>query len=72
MKEISELTDIDRALESAIIELLSRRATGKTICPSRLLACWILRTGKNSWSQPAGPPVGWQPKEKLSSPSEER
>lgn len=34
MKEISELTDLDRALESAIIELLSRRATGKTICPS--------------------------------------
>jgi hypothetical protein len=34
MKEISELTDMDRALESAIIELLSRPATGKTICPS--------------------------------------
>ena len=34
MKEVSELTDMDRALESAIIELLSRRATGKTICPS--------------------------------------
>ena len=25
---------MDRALESAIIELLSRRAAGKTICPS--------------------------------------
>jgi Protein of unknown function (DUF3253) len=34
VKEISELTDVDRALESAIIELLSRRAAGKTICPS--------------------------------------
>jgi hypothetical protein len=34
VKEVSELTDMDRALESAIIELLSRRATGKTICPS--------------------------------------
>ena len=29
-----ELTSTDRALESAIIELLSRRAAGKTICPS--------------------------------------
>src|ERR1700678_3488028 len=28
------LTNTDRALESAIIELLSRRAAGKTICPS--------------------------------------
>jgi hypothetical protein len=28
------LTNTDRALESAIIELLSRRAPGKTICPS--------------------------------------
>jgi hypothetical protein len=29
-----QLTNIDQALESAIIELLSRRAAGKTICPS--------------------------------------
>jgi hypothetical protein len=29
-----QLTNIDLALESAIIELLSRRAAGKTICPS--------------------------------------
>jgi hypothetical protein len=34
VKGISELTDIDRALESAIIELLSRRGASKTICPS--------------------------------------
>jgi Protein of unknown function (DUF3253) len=30
----NQLTNTDRALESAIIELLSRRAAGKTICPS--------------------------------------
>ncbi len=30
----NRLTNTDRALESAIIELLSRRAAGKTICPS--------------------------------------
>ena len=30
----NQLTDTDRALESAIIKLLSRRAAGKTICPS--------------------------------------
>jgi hypothetical protein len=29
-----QVTNIDLALESAIIELLSRRAAGKTICPS--------------------------------------
>ncbi len=29
-----QLTNTDRALESAIIELLGRRAAGKTICPS--------------------------------------
>jgi hypothetical protein len=29
-----QLTNTDRALESAIMELLSRRAAGKTICPS--------------------------------------
>jgi hypothetical protein len=28
------LTNIDQALESAIVELLSRRTIGKTICPS--------------------------------------
>jgi hypothetical protein len=28
------LTATDRALESAILELLSRRGRGKTICPS--------------------------------------
>jgi hypothetical protein len=28
------VTDTDRALESAILELLSRRGPGKTICPS--------------------------------------
>jgi Protein of unknown function (DUF3253) len=28
------MTDIDRALELAILELLSHRASGKTICPS--------------------------------------
>ena len=72
MKEISELTDMDRALESAIIELLSRRATGKTICPSEAARLLDPENWENSWSQPAGPPVGWQPKEKLSSPSEER
>jgi hypothetical protein len=30
----SPLTDIDRTIESAILELLSRRGLGKTICPS--------------------------------------
>ncbi len=28
------LTETDRALESAILELLARRGEGKTICPS--------------------------------------
>ena len=30
----AHLTDTDRALESTIMELLSRRGPGKTICPS--------------------------------------
>jgi hypothetical protein len=30
----AQLTDTDRALESAILELLSCRGPGKTICPS--------------------------------------
>jgi hypothetical protein len=30
----NQLTNIDQALEAAIVELLSRRAVGKTICPS--------------------------------------
>jgi hypothetical protein len=30
----THLTDTDRALESTILELLSRRGPGKTICPS--------------------------------------
>jgi hypothetical protein len=29
-----DLTEIDRNLESAILELLARRGPGKTICPS--------------------------------------
>jgi hypothetical protein len=33
-RERDSLTDTDRALEVAIIELLSRREAGKTICPS--------------------------------------
>jgi Protein of unknown function (DUF3253) len=33
-RSFAQLTDTDRALESAILELLSRRAHGKTICPS--------------------------------------
>jgi Protein of unknown function (DUF3253) len=32
--ERSAVSSIDRALESAILELLSRRGPGKTICPS--------------------------------------
>jgi hypothetical protein len=38
--------DTDRALESAILELLSRRGPGKTICPSD--AARLLK------------PIGWQ------------
>jgi Protein of unknown function (DUF3253) len=34
MPNPAQLTDTDRALESAILELLSRRGPGKTICPS--------------------------------------
>ena len=58
MKEVSELTDMDRALESAIIELLSRRATGKTICPSE--AARLLDLGKAT--QPAEGPSESSPR----------
>jgi hypothetical protein len=34
MTHPTNLTDTDRALESTILELLSRRGPGKTICPS--------------------------------------
>jgi hypothetical protein len=34
LKSPEQLTNTDHALESAILELLSRRAAGKTICPS--------------------------------------
>ena len=34
MPNPAHLTDTDRALESIIMELLSRRGPGKTICPS--------------------------------------
>jgi hypothetical protein len=30
----NHLTETDRALESTILELLARRGSGKTICPS--------------------------------------
>jgi Protein of unknown function (DUF3253) len=34
MPHPAHLTDTDRALESTILEILSRRGPGKTICPS--------------------------------------
>jgi Protein of unknown function (DUF3253) len=34
MPKPAQLTDTDRAIESTILELLSRRGPGKSICPS--------------------------------------
>jgi hypothetical protein len=47
---MAELGNIDRELETAILDLLARRAPGKTICPSEAAKLVAGGTARAAWS----------------------